>query len=125
MGKFKYLQRKPKLKIDSVNNTDIEKGTAILNKLFRLIKSNGTDLTVVQFWDKREFENEFLGDFHSKINQILFKNNINTIQSLPYFKKCSPNASNLFTDKIHPFTLKGQACLATILEDAVFDIKRY
>ncbi len=112
---FNYIND---INIDSDKHSKIKIGAEILNEAINLIQTNGVKLRVVQFWNKEEFESELPNKYHSKINEILTINNIKTIQSLPYFKNCSSNASELFVDWIHT-TLKGQACLAITLEDAV------
>ena len=110
------LNDKNKINIDY----DKEKGSKILNELINLIQKNGIELTVIQFWNKKEFENNQPNNYHFEIKEILSKKNVKTLQSLSYFKDCSKNSSELFVDNDHPFTLKGQECLANALRDAIY-----
>ena len=102
-----------------LSGSHINEGILNLNEAISLVQKNGIKLTVVQFWDKQEFESGLPMKYHTKINEILRIKNINTIQSFSYFENCYGKRSKLFQDDIHP-TEKGQACLANALEDAVY-----
>lgn len=104
---------------DSIMDNTINEGILNFNEAIHLVKKSGIKLTVVQFWNKEEYESGSPIKYHSKTNEILRINNINTIQSLPYFKNCSINNLKLFIDNIH-LNEEGQACLANALEDAVY-----
>lgn len=101
------------------NSSQISEGTKILNLSIDLVFESGAELTAVQFWDRNEVSNESPQDNHSITKNILRKKQVRTIQSLPYFTKCSDKVSDLFTDSIHPNTKKGQKCLALVLENAI------
>ena len=96
----------------------ISEGELILNQSIDLVHENGAELTAVQFWDRKEFETESPDKYHSIIKKLFINRKVNTIQSLPIFKKCSNKASNLFLDNIH-LSRKGQQCLALALENAI------
>ena len=100
------------------NNSLISEGESILNQSINLVNDSGADFTAVQFWDRREFENESPDKHHSIIKDLFIDRKVNTIQSLPIFKNCSDNASDLFLDHIH-LSREGQKCLALVLENAI------
>lgn len=118
-NQFIRFQNKNNIKNDSILDSQINEGILNLNEAISLVQTNGIKLTVVQFWNKQEFESGLPMKYHTKINEILRIKNINIIQSISYFKNCYDNGLTLFEDGIHP-TQKGQACLANALEDAVY-----
>ncbi|MBO8242380.1 hypothetical protein HA147_06915 [Prochlorococcus marinus XMU1410] len=118
-NKFISFKNKNVNNIDDDLDSNINEGIEFLNEVIDLVQKNRIELIAIQFWNKEEFESESPMQFHSKTNEILTKKNIKTIQTLEYFKKCSSNGKKLFRDGIHP-TIKGQICLAKVLEDAVY-----
>lgn len=106
-------------KNDSNLDTKINEGIFNLNEAISLVQANSIKLIAIQYWNKEEFESGLPIQYHSIINELLRNKNINSIQSFPYFEKCSNNGLELFEDSIHP-NEKGQACLAYVLEDAVY-----
>lgn len=95
------------------------KGLNDLQEFFTIILKNKIPITVIQFWDRDEFINEKTKLGYSLVKDLANKNNVSTIDTLPFFKKCSSNPNDLFTDDIHPFTKLGQSCLAKVLEYAL------
>ena len=99
-------------------NSRISVGKSNLNQSIDLVNDSGADLTAVQFWNRREFESESPDKNHSIIKDLLSDRKVNTFQSLPIFKNCSNQASDLFFDSIH-LSREGQKCLALVLENAI------
>ena len=97
----------------------ISKGSTILNQTIDLIEKSGAELSAVQFCSRGEVINELPQGKHQITKDILKDMGVNTLQSLPYFKRCSNKPSDLFVDGIHPYTQEGQRCLALVLEDAI------
>ena len=100
------------------NNLMISEGESNLNQSIDLVNDSGADLTAVQFWDRREFLSESPDKNHSIIKNLFSDRKVNTVQSLPIFKNCSNQESDLFVDNIHP-SREGQKCLALVLENAI------
>ena len=96
-----------------------KKGLNDLQEFFEIVLKNKIPITVIQFWDRDEFINEKTKLGYSLVKDLAEKNNVPTIDTLPFFKKCSSNPNDLFTDNIHPFTKLGQSCLARVLENAL------
>ena len=95
------------------------KGLNDLQEFFTIVLKNKIPIKVIQFWDREEFINEETKLGYSLVKDLANKNNLSTVDTLPFFKKCSSNPNDLFTDNIHPFTKLGQSCLAEVLEYAL------
>ena len=101
-----------------LSNTEKQllKGTFILNDLIDKIRSTDTELMVVQFWNRDEIIQGKAESNNKLIADIFTSHGIVTIQSRHYFSQCTNDISELFIDFIHPFTPKGQECLASIFK---------
>ena len=120
ISKEKKLKTTNKKQWTINNNLVISEGESILNQSIDLVIDSGAELIAVQFWNRRELENESPHDHHSIIKDLFSDRKVNTVQSLPIFKNCSNQASDLFVDNIHP-SKEGQKCLALVLENAIKD----
>ena len=97
------------------------KGLNDLQEFFTVVLKNEIPIIVIQFWDRDEFISEKTKLGYSLVKDLAKKNNVPTIDTISFFKKCSSNPNKLFTDYIHPFTKLGQSCLAGVLENALKD----
>lgn len=89
-----------------------------LSALVKLLSKAGVRIGVVQYWTKGEIEWGSVYDGHALIADTLQIQNITPVQSGPLFKTCGPLTA-LFTDDIHPYTTRGQECLARAILKAL------
>ena len=115
--KNKALEKNKKIKS--------KKGLKDLEKFINLVRDKGSELVVVQFWDRDEFINGYPKIGNYLIQKVLKEKNVKYVESYSKFKECSKNPKDLYFDNIHPFTKLGQKCLGYILFDAFRITKFY
>jgi len=94
-------------------------GLADLKSFLVSAQASGAKVAVVQFWNSDEVQYTPKSRQYQAIKDLLSSMAIPVIQSGPLFRVCSIDpARELFVDAIHPYSLKGQACLADALKQA-------
>lgn len=100
-------------------NKEEFKGLKDLSDFIDIVRKEGSEISVVQFWDKEEYLSGKVKGGNIAIKKILNSKNISPIQSIDFFKSCSKDPKQLFTDSIHPFTKLGQRCLSRVIFEAI------
>ena len=129
----KFIRISGKKEVFSRNSPEKDKniykksnrGLADLEEYIDLIRAKGTEIAVLQFWDKEEFESNKPKLGNLLINNVLTRKNITSLQSIDKFKLCSKESKFLYYDDIHPYTKTGMQCLGEALYDLVKQTKAY
>jgi len=100
-------------------NKEEVKGLKDLSDFIDIVRKEGSEVSVVQFWDREEYLSGKVKEGNLAIKKILNAKNILPIQSIDIFKSCSEDHKQLFTDSIHPFTKLGQRCLSRVIFEAI------
>ena len=87
--------------------------------ILAILENKNVGISVIQFWDKNEYINEKAREENIVMRKLFKKKEINTLQSLPYFKECSSDPNELYIDNIHPYKLRGQECLAKVMKKSL------
>ena len=90
-----------------------------LQEIINILEKNKIDMSVIQFWDKEEFNTNKPKYTNLLIRDFFNKNKINVLQSIYFFKNCSSKANNLYIDNIHPYKNLGQECLAKLMKKSL------
>ncbi len=90
-----------------------------IKEIIKILKTKNTGISVIQFWDKNEFLNNKPRNSNLIMRDIFRKNNINTLQSIDYFKNCSSNSDDLYSDNMHVYKSLGQDCLADLMKKSL------
>ncbi len=102
-----------------VKKEEIENSLKDLKEIIKVLREKKVTLSVIQFWDKEEFINNYPRDSNFLMSQVFKRNKIHVLQSGESFKKCSSNPNDLYIDNIHPYKNLAQECLANLMKKSL------
>lgn len=109
-------------KITAGGDLQLQRGLADLRAFLVEAQRSGARVSVLQFWERAEMIAGTPFTDHAAIKTIVEDLGIPCFQVEPVFRNCSSApAEELYVDAIHPYTVKGQACLATAMRFALIE----
>ena len=107
------------IKKNNIINNERKNSLEDLKRIINILKKNDVRVSVIQFWDRKEFINNKPRNANLVMRDFLKNNNINVLQSIYDFKVCSSNANDLYIDNIHPYKSLAQECLANLMKKSL------
>ena len=113
------IQPAPSLEPEPGREGAIQQGLSDLRAFLTAAKRSGARVAVVQHWERGELPDSPQPE-HQRILELLEQMNIPVVQDRDFLLKCSADpGQELYIDSIHLNTVKGQACLAKALQQAL------